>query len=410
MTPTKEALVAALPQDLILDLTAQMVAIPTPNPPGQEKACAEFIIKTLQGWGLETELIPDPDPARPQVVAWWRGAGSGPTIILNGHMDTVGPGDSAAWQVPPFEMTRKGDKIYGLGTCDMKGSLAIGIAILKTLHQSGARLPGTVMFQAAMGEEMDEEGTKTLLKKGYTGDYAIVMEPTDLRVGPGTRGAAWHKITLTGPSVHCGLAAPDTPDLMAHFARVATALANYHKKVAAQQHHLLDSPACRITQVQAGDAHNNIVGRCQFVTDRRMLPHETYEQVTGELRQILEQLKTEAPVFDYQLEFMRGNEPTETPLDSPLVVTLQDNIKQVRGVAPEIWGPPYGSDMRHFVFDAGIPTVNFGAGDFRVCHKPDEFVPVGDLLDCGRIIFGAVIDLLKLPRAGRGPAHVHRGL
>lgn len=391
---TKNSLIQAMPEALIVELTAEMVAIPSRNPPGEEKACAEFILKKLLDWGIEAEMIFEPDPDRPQVVAWHRGTGNYPTVILNGHVDTVGEGDIARWRYPPFEATRIGDRLYGRGSCDMKGSLAIAMVILKTLHDAHTSFPGTLMFQAVMGEEMDEEGTRTLLKKGYTGDFALVLEPTDLRVGPGTRGVAWYKIALTGPSVHCGLAAPDAPDLMYRFAHLITALKAYHREIATRSHHLIPSPGCRITEVRAGGVHNDIVGSCELVLDRRMIPTETYDQVTEEIRQVLESVFADSNEFGYDLVFLRGNEPTETPLDSPLIETLKKNIREVGKREPEIWGPPYGCDMRNFVYDAGIPTTNFGAGDYRVCHKPDEFVVVDELLACARIVLGTTVDLL----------------
>jgi succinyl-diaminopimelate desuccinylase len=246
-----------------------------------------------------------------------------------------------------------------------------------------------------MGEEMDEPGTRTLLQKGYRGDYAIVLEPTDLRIGPASRGVAWHKITLTGPAVHCGLAAADGPDTMAHFGRVATALAAYHQKISTQTHPLSPGPSCRITRVQAGEAHNATVGRCEFMVDRRMLPGETYPQVTAQLREILDRLDRDAPGIDYRLEFVEWNEPVAAPLDSPLIELLKQNISAVGGREPEIWAVPYGSDVRNFLYDAGIPAVNFGAGDYRVCHQPNEFVEAADLLTCARIVLGTVVDLLQ---------------
>ena len=115
----KETLVAEIPENLVLELTGQLVAIPTPNPPGREKALAEFVADTLTGWGIETELVPEPEPSRPQVVAWLRGTGVGPTLILNAHMDTVGPGERDNWEFEPFQATRRGNRLYGLGTCDM---------------------------------------------------------------------------------------------------------------------------------------------------------------------------------------------------------------------------------------------------------------------------------------------------
>lgn len=390
----KNQLLQSIPEELIVELTAKMVALPSRNPPGEEMACAEFIFNKLNSWGIEVEWIEEPDPDRPQVVAWYRGTKESPTVILNGHIDTVGEGDNEAWRYPPFEVTRVEKRLYGRGTCDMKGSLAIGMAILKTLHEAEAVLPGTLMFQAVMGEEMDEDGTRTLLKNGYTGDYAIVMEPTDLRIGPGTRGVAWHKIVLTGPSVHCGLAEPDAPDLMHVFGRLLEAFEAYHKEISARRHHLIPSPGCRVTDLRAGGIHNDIAGRCEMVLDRRMIPGETVEQVTREIRQLLDREIGSSEVFSYDLEFLEWNEPTETPLDSRLINVLGQNIREVGGVEPVIWGPPYGCDMRNFVFDAGIPTTNFGAGDFRVCHKPDEFVNVKDLVTCARILLGTTLDLL----------------
>jgi len=399
MPVDKQTLVEALSDELIVELTAELVAIPTPNPPGQEKACAEFVFETLQDWGVEAELVPEPDPERPQVVAWHRGSGGGPTLILNAHMDTVGAGDREAWRYPPFEATRDGDRLYGRGTCDMKGSLAVGMVLLKTLHDVGATFPGTLMLQAPMGEEMDEPGTRTLLQKGYTGDYAIVLEPTDLRVGPASRGVSWHTITLTGPSVHCGLAEAEAPDVMAAFSRVAAALRAYHEQIAVHTHPLSPSPSCRITQVEAGEAHNSLAGRCTFTVDRRMLPGETWQQVAAELEEIVAQATDEMTAIDYELSFVEWNEPVQAPLDSPLIEVLQENVAAVAGGERDVWPVPYGCDVRNFIYDAAIPAVNFGAGDYRVCHQPNEFVPVSDLVTCARVVMATAVDLLGQQRA-----------
>jgi succinyl-diaminopimelate desuccinylase len=196
------------------------------------------------------------------------------------------------------------------------------MVILKTLHEAGVRFPGTLMLQAPMGEEMDEPGTRTLLQKGYTGDYAIVLEPTGLRIGPASRGVSWFEITLSGPSLHCGLADAEGPDVMASFARIATALTAYHHQVAAIEHPLSPSPSCRITRVEAGEAHNSLVGRCTFVVDRRMIPGETVAQVESELRQIIDGVLAGAPDIAYQLAFIEWNEPVQAPLDSPLIAAL----------------------------------------------------------------------------------------
>lgn len=398
MTQDKTRLVEALSEELILDLAAQLIAIPTRNPPGEEMEGARFIHDTLAGWGIETHLVSEPDPTRPQVVAFVRGTDGGPTFILNAHIDTVPEGDRALWTRPPFEATREGDRLYGLGSCDMKGSAASIMAMLKVLHDSGAGFPGTLMAQFPMGEETDEPGTKTLLALGYTGDAAITMEPTDARIGPGTRGACWHRVTIAGPAVHCGLAPPDAPDIMHAVRAFGAEIEAAHAEVSAHTHHLLASPACRITRLRLGETHNSTARHCEMIVDRRMLPHESVDQVGEDLRARLARAIAGREDISGEVAFIDLNEATETPLDSALVKTLSANIREIGRAEPEIWGPPYGSDMRNFVCDAGIPTVNFGAGDFRRCHQPDEFVPVSDLVAVARITFGTVIDFISTAR------------
>lgn len=393
----KQAVLDRLDADLILDLTAKLIAIPTVNPPGQEVACARFIHDTLTGWGVECALVHEPDPARPQVVAFVRGRGEGPTFILNAHMDTV-PADAARWTRPVFEATREGDLLYGLGSCDMKGSLASIMAMLKALNDSAAQLPGTLMAQFQMGEETDEPGTKTLLALGYVGDMAITMEPTGGRIGPGTRGACWYKMEIEGPSAHCGLSAADAPDVMHVAQRVMAEIEALHDEVVGQVHHLLDSPAARVTQCIAGETHNSRARRAELLVDRRMLPHESVEAVGEDLHARLDRAIGGRAGVTGTVSFVDLNEATETPLDSDLVQTLSANIRDLSGTEPEIWGPPYGSDMRNFVVDRGIPCVNFGAGDFRRCHQPDECVPVSDLLAVARITFGTVLDVISRPQ------------
>lgn len=402
MTRPRDEILAAVDRDLIVALTKALVAIPTPNPPGGEKPCADFIRETLDGWGVEVETVPEPDPARPQIVAWLRGAAPGPTVILNGHMDTVGAGEESAWRHPPFAASEVDGRLYGRGTADMKGALAVAMVILKTLKEAGRPRAGAIMFQAAMGEEMDEPGTRTLLEKGYVGDHAIVLEPTDLRIGPGTRGACWHRVVLTGPSLHCGLIAPDTADVMQAAADFAIEVAGLHRRVSRQTHHLLDSPACRVTDIAAGTAHNATAARCTMIVDRRMLPHETFPAMTEELAALLEEVTRRHPGIASDLTYLAGNEPTETPLDAAVIAALDAGHRAVTGRSAAIWGPPYGCDMRNLVCDAGIPTTNFGAGDYRVCHQPDEFVEIADLHDCARIVLAAVLELTE--GAGAAPA------
>lgn len=395
MSSLKQALIDAIPGALLEKLVREMVAIPSRNPPGEEKACSEYIYNQLSNWGIETERLSVPEESRPQVVAWLRGAQGQPTLVLNGHVDTVTEGDVAAWHQSPFEPTLDGGRLFGLGTADMKGGLAIAMVVLKTLHDSGVSFPGSLLFQAVMGEEMDEPGTKTLLQEGYRGDYAIVLEPTSMRIGVGTRGACWHEVVLSGTQTHCGLAQPGDTDLTYFLAAFIQEVNCHHQRIETTRHALFPPPACRITQIGAGERHNSTVGRCKVVIDRRMLPGETYEQVTGELRDILTRTKHKIPAVDFELRFLEGNQPTEVDCKGRLCSVLQRNFNHVLKEGARFWGPPYGSDVRYFIGDYGIEAVNFGPGDFAVCHQPNEFVSVEELHRCAKVVMGTAVDVLS---------------
>lgn len=251
------------------------------------------------------------------------------------------------------------------------------------------------MFQAVMGEELAEPGTRYLLtERKLVSDYAIVLEPTNLRIAPCTRGVAWHTVTIFGVPEHCGLV-DHYVNPVAKFAQVCEELQKYHDRIHAHTHPLLRKPACAVTQVKAGEKHNHIPATCEFVIDRRMLPGERTIGVAAELREILDGFAASDPDFRYEIQFLRDNEPAETPSDHPLVQAVRMSAREALGQEPEIWGPPYGSDMRNFVVDANIPAVNFGPGDFNVCHTPQEHVKLTELHDCARILMGAILDLLN---------------
>ncbi len=376
----------------IIGLTRDLVAFPTRNPPGEEKACAEFIARTLADWGIEVALIPEPDPNRPQVVAWVRGS-SGTTLTLNGHIDTVPEGDLAKWPHPPFEATVHDGALWGLGTADMKAQLAIAMLTLKALKDE--KLGGSLMFQAAMGEELAEAGTRTLLTKPeYASDYALVLEPTNLRIAPATRGVAWHTVTIYGSPEHCGLV-DHYINPAAKFGKVVAALEAYHDQIHEQAHPLLRRRACAVTEVRAGEKHNHIPAACEFVIDRRMLPGERTAQVAAELRAILDRCADADPDFRYDMTFLRDNEPAEIAADHPFVGMAREAAASVLGHDPGIWGPPYGSDVRNFIVDKGIPALNFGPGDFTVCHTPNEHVRLDELNSFAKILMALTLRILK---------------
>lgn len=122
---------------LLIKMAQELIRIPTQNPPGNEKGCAEFVYRTLTGWGVKAEMVFEPYPHRPQVVAMVSGRESGRTLILNGHMDVVPEGSLSRWEDDPYGGTIKAGRIYGRGSSDMKGALAVMMVWAKLLHDRG---------------------------------------------------------------------------------------------------------------------------------------------------------------------------------------------------------------------------------------------------------------------------------
>jgi len=379
--------------DLLIRITQELIRIPTQNPPGNEKGCAEFVHETLTKWGVKTEMVFEPYPHRPQVVAMVNGNKSGRTLILNGHMDVVPEGSRDRWEDDPYGGTIKEGKIYGRGSSDMKGGLAVMMILAKLLHEKGFPR-GRVLFQFVVGEETGEPGTRDLLiKRGIRGDYGIVLEPTSLRVATAEKGLIWLRVTLAGRPAHASMAEQGINPIE-KILKLGGRLVEYDKKLRMYTHPFLGSRKCSMTMINAGTKENVIPESCTLVLDRRFNPEETSEGVEREIRGILDQLASEDQDFKYQLERMMVFEPAEIPIDSFLATVLRKYSSQISGVPIEPFGMLASTDVRNFINDAGIPAVNFGPGDLQDPHTFNEKIEIRQLVDCIKILFFAMRELL----------------
>jgi succinyl-diaminopimelate desuccinylase len=379
--------------DLLIRITQELIRIPTQNPPGNEKDCAEFVHETLTEWGVKTEMVFEPYPHRPQVVAMVNGNKSGRTLILNGHMDVVPEGSRDRWEDDPYGGTIKEGKIYGRGSSDMKGGLAVMMILAKLLHEKGFPR-GRVLFQFVVGEETGEPGTRDLLiKRGIRGDYGIVLEPTSLRVATAEKGLIWLRVTLAGRPAHASIAEQGINPIE-KILKLGGRLVEYDKKLRMYTHPFLGSRKCSMTMINAGTKENVIPESCTLVLDRRFNPEETSEGVEREIRGILDQLASEDQDFKYQLERMMVFEPAEIPIDSFLATVLRKYSSQISGVPIEPFGMLASTDVRNFINDAGIPAVNFGPGDLQDPHTFNEKIEIRQLVHCIKILFFAMRELL----------------
>jgi succinyl-diaminopimelate desuccinylase len=389
----KEEILMNADVDLLVKTTQELVRIPTQNPPGNEKNCAEHICKRLTEWGVEAELVFEPYPHRPQVVAVVNGREAGRTLILNGHIDVVPEGSRSHWDDDPYGGVVKGERLFGRGSGDMKGGLAVMMVLAKSLQDKG--LPrGKVVFQFVIGEETGEPGTKDLLtKRGIRGDYGIVLEPTSLRVATAEKGLAWLRVTLAGRPAHASVAERGI-NAIEKAVKLGGRLSEYDKTLRTQTHPLLGSPKCTMTMIHAGTKENVVPESCTLILDRRFNPEETPDDVEREIKEILDQLASEDPDFNYQLERTMVYEAAEIPADSRMAEILRKYAAQVSGVSKEPFGMLASTDVRNFINDARIPAVNFGPGDLKQPHTFNESIEIQQIQDCARILLLSLAELL----------------
>jgi len=354
----------------IIRTASELIRIPSRNPPGEEKRCAEYIYSRLKEFGLETHLVSEPFSNRPQVVALVRGKSEN-TIMLNGHIDTVPEGDPEDWSMDPFSGKVKDGLLYGRGSADMKSSLAIMMHIAKI-----ASVNGNLLLTFAVGEEKAEPGTSTLLsyikKFNLNIRYGLVLEPTALKVATCQKGAVWFKISFKGKAAHAS--APDKGINAIEIAsQVMRAINDYRNEIAKRKHRLADPPTCTITMISGGFKENVIPDRCELVIDRRLVPGESSNMVEHELRSFIDKLQ-----LDYEMNKIGSREPVEIDENTTIARAVIDATNEATGINTRIVCFPGATDNEHLVASK-IQSLVWGPGNLNKAHAIDECISIDEI-------------------------------
>ncbi|ODR80591.1 acetylornithine deacetylase [Haladaptatus sp. W1] len=366
-------------------LAATLVRIESENPPGNERACAEYIHDWFQHHGIETTLVTEPDATRPQVGA--RVGTSDPTLVLNGHLDVVPAGDPDEWTYPPYDGVIDEGRLYGRGSVDMKTGVAIAMLTAYTLRDEikEGDLDGSIVVHAAIGEETADPGTKSLLEAGFDGDFGVVLEPTEMRVATSEKGMAWYEIGWPGEPAHASR--PDQGrNPIEHVQPVIDALADYDARLRERNDPLCGRAYGTVTQVIAGaDSNKAVLPERAYVTlDRRILPDETIAGVDDEVAALVDDLETEHGVTaTWQRHETYAS--AEISVDHPLAEIFREHSAAVADVSSEPWGIKASTDVRDFINSAGIPAITWGPGSLEQAHTINEYIDLANA-EAGMII------------------------
>jgi acetylornithine deacetylase len=326
------------PHRQIVELASRLVAIDSVNPAlvaggAGERAAAAFVADWCAGRGLEVEVVGD---ERPSVIARRRGSGGGRSLLLNGHLDTVGVAGMRA----PFEPRVEDGRLYGRGSYDMKGALAA--VLVAAADASGLR--GDVIVTAVADEELASVGTETVLER-VRADAAIVVEPTELEVAVAHRGFVGFEIETAGIAAHGSR--PDLgEDAIVKMGPVLVALEQLDVRLqAGRRHPLAGTGAIHASVIEGGQEMSSFPARCVLLGERRTIPGETLADVERELHEL---------AGDAEVRVVASREPFEAPVDHPFV----ELVRRAAGVSGVV-GAPFWTDAA-LVADAGIPTVLLG--------------------------------------------------
>jgi succinyl-diaminopimelate desuccinylase len=383
---------AALAEPFLVEVLTSLVQTKSVNPGIYEAEMAARVRSWLEPTGARIEIV-EGLPGRPSVGAVLEGAGSGPRLVLNGHMDTVPIDDESLWRVDPFAAVVEDGYLWGRGACDMKAGLTVQIAVAHYLARHRPSLGGSLVLHFAMGEECAEPGTLSLLEAGFTGDYGITTEPTDLRVATAERGLVFFKIRIKGRSIHASRSHLGV-NPVTRLGPVLDVLRAYEDDIKKRHHTLLGSGICTPTVVRGGVKENAVADYCDLSLDRRLIPGETAEGELEEIRARLSELRERDPDFDFELSYSSYFAPAEIDQGSAFAKQVLATVEEVTGAPTEIYGTPFGSDVRNLVNDAGIEAVTFGAGNVAECHCPNERLSLDQLRSAALVTAKVAADLL----------------
>lgn len=384
-------------------LACELVAAPTPNPPGDECAAAAVIVRALHDLGIrDVELIGE-SSQRPNVVARVRGRGGGRSLILNGHTDTKPPGDLDAWETPPWEPVVRDGHLFGLGSADMKGAVAAMVHAAAEVAQ--AEVAGDLILAFTVDEELGGTGARWLAEQGHLeADAAIIGEPAGISRDWETlclisRGLFLFDVSVSGTSMHSSLSdrVPSVnanvfmSRLIGRLEDEAPALLRYpvHPVVAT-------APTVNPALVVTGGVGNGVLpGAASFLSDIRVVPGMTCEEIRDDIEAFLEREAENEPRLEATLTVRHWHPPCEIDTSHPIVDALIASATEVLGEAPPLGAFPGGTDAPSFALIAGTPTVpSFGPGLLTAAHRPNESISLKSIDDAVAIYAGAAVRFL----------------
>lgn len=400
----------------LLELLSTLIAFPTVSPPARNTdGVQEFIQAYLEDLGFRTEKW-DVYPGDPNVVGILPGEAPEDyhSLIMNGHVDVAEVGDEAGWYHSPFSATIKDSYVYGRGTADMKGGIAASLLAIKLLKEMGIPIKGDLQVQSVVGEEVGEAGTLACLEKGYTADYAVVVDTSDLHIqGQGGVITGW--ITLQSKEtyhdgmrrkmIHAG-GGVNGASAIEKMMKIITGLQDLERHWAITKSYDGFPPGTNTINpavIEGGRHAAFIADRCALWVTVHFYPNEDHEQVIEEIEQHLAAVSTADPwLRDHPPQVVWGGKSMiedrgeifpslEINPNHPGTCCLGKTFEKVSCEKASIGMSTTVTDAG-WLGRAGIPTVILGPGKLEDAHSVNEKVEIQQLLEFTKIMAVFIAD------------------
>ncbi|MDX6199710.1 MAG: acetylornithine deacetylase [Actinomycetota bacterium] len=408
LPPAVATAVNAVQPERLVALLQQLISVPSVTGSAAESDAQHRVGRRLDAMGLDTDVwrldlpaltadrqFPGLEAARDEawgVVGSWRGTDAdAATVVLNGHIDVVPPGDDTAWSTSPWSGEVRDGQVYGRGACDMKGGLTCQLLAVEVLRAAGVRLRGTLLMESVVGEEDGGLGTFATLRRGYRGDLAIVSEPTSTNIVTANAGALTFRLTVPGRAVHASVR-NEGVDAIDKYLLVHTALRELEARRNRDAHPLMEHLSMpyplSVGTLRAGDWASSVPDLLVAEGRLGVALGEPVDSARAGLERVVADVCAGDPWLSenpVRVEWY-GGQFASSVLDSdhPLVSLVSGAHRRVTGRNPAVHGAPWGSDIRLLTDLGGVPAVHYGPGDVRKAHGPDESVPVNELVTVTR--------------------------
>ena len=369
----------------VVELLERLVAIDSVNPslvPGGagEAEIARFVAGWASDSGLEVQML-EGTPGRPSVLVRARGSGGGRTLLLCGHIDTVGVEGMNAPHSPRVD----GERLYGRGAYDMKAGVAAALDACR--RAAGLGLAGDVVVAAVADEEHASFGVQEALA-AVRADAAIVTEPTEMQLATAHKGFVWLEVEVTGQAAH-GSRPHLGVDAVVKSGPILTGIGRLDEELRGREHPLLGPGSVHASLIEGGLELSTYPDRCKIGLERRTLPGETGADAEGEIAQLLDECRAADGALVAESRTLLVREPFEIAADHRFVGTVRDVI----GGEPPVAGVSYWADSA-FIAAAGIPTVLFGPSG-EGAHAVEEWVSVPDTVACAEVLTAVAAEFCR---------------